>query len=382
MGPRGGIGILGGETGIMGLSILSFIVLLGILIFVHELGHFLVAKYSGVGVLKFSLGFGPRLVGKKYGETEYLLSLIPLGGYVKLLGESDDDELSPEDRKRSFLQQPVWVRMAIVAAGPLFNFLLAIVIFFMVFMSGVPVLTSQIGSVQEGSAAAAAGLLENDTITAIDGRNIDRWNKLAEIISESEGKVITLTILRGDRRLEVLVQPKEIKTHNVFGEEISTYKIGISPSKRIVVESMNPLRAAWESLIHTWTITKLTLMSIVKLIQGVLSPRTLGGPILIAQIASAQVKEGLIPFVMFMGLLSINLAVLNLLPIPVLDGGHLLFFLIELVKGSEVNIRWREWAQQVGFAILILLMIFVVIMDVERLNIGFFNDIGKYFIGK
>lgn len=376
MGPRGGIGILGGETGIMGLSILSFIVLLGILIFVHELGHFLVAKYSGVGVLKFSLGFGPRLVGKKYGETEYLLSLIPLGGYVKLLGESDDDELSPEDRKRSFLQQPVWVRMAIVAAGPLFNFLLAIVIFFMVFMSGVPVLTSQIGSVQEGSAAAAAGLLENDTITAIDGRNIDRWNKLAEIISESEGKVITLTILRGDRRLEVLVQPKEIKTHNVFGEEISTYKIGISPSKRIVVESMNPLRAAWESLIHTWTITKLTLMSIVKLIQGVLSPRTLGGPILIAQIASAQVKEGLIPFVMFMGLLSINLAVLNLLPIPVLDGGHLLFFLIELVKGSEVNIRWREWAQQVGFVILILLMIFVVIMDVERLNIGFFNDIG------
>jgi len=366
----------------MGLSILSFIVLLGILIFVHELGHFLVAKYSGVGVLKFSLGFGPRLVGKKYGETEYLLSLIPLGGYVKLLGESDDDELSPEDRKRSFLQQPVWVRMAIVAAGPLFNFLLAIVIFFMVFMSGVPVLTSQIGSVQEGSAAAAAGLLENDTITAIDGRNIDRWNKLAEIISESEGKLITLTILRGDRRLEVLVQPKEIKTHNVFGEEISTYKIGISPSKRIVVESMNPLRAAWESLIHTWTITKLTLMSIVKLIQGVLSPRTLGGPILIAQIASAQVKEGLIPFVMFMGLLSINLAVLNLLPIPVLDGGHLLFFLIELVKGSEVNIRWREWAQQVGFAILILLMIFVVIMDVERLNIGFFNDIGKYFIGK
>ncbi len=366
----------------MGVSILSVIVLLGILIFAHELGHFLVAKYSGVGVLKFSLGFGPRIIGKKWGETEYLLSLIPLGGYVKLLGESDDEELSAEDQKRSFLRQSVWVRMAIVVAGPLFNFLLAILIFFIVFMAGVPELTSAIGTVQKASAAEQAGLREGDMITAIDGEALDRWNRLAEMIAESGGKTLTITVRRGDAALDLTVQPSEVKARNVFGEEISTYKIGISPSKGgIVIERKNPLAALWGSLVHTWTITKLTLLSIVKLVQGVLSPRTLGGPILIAQLAGAQVREGLIPFVLFMALLSINLAVLNLLPVPVLDGGHLLFFLIELVKGSEISVRWREGAQQVGLVLLILLMLFVVVMDVERLNIPFFNEIGKFFTG-
>ena len=366
----------------MGLSILSVIVLLGILIFAHELGHFLVAKYSGVGVLKFSLGFGPRIVGKKWGETEYVLSLIPLGGYVKLLGESDEEGLPPEALARSFLRQSVWVRMAIVAAGPIFNFLLAILIFFIVFMAGVPELTSSIGAVQKDSAAEQAGLQAGDTITAIDGKTLDRWNRLSETVTDSGGKTLTVTVRRGDRTLDLTVQPREVKSHNVFGEEISTYKIGISPSKEgVVIERKNPAAAFWGSLVHTWTITKLTFLSIVKLVQGVLSPRTLGGPIMIAQLAGAQVREGLIPFVLFMALLSINLAVLNLLPIPVLDGGHLLFFVIELLKGSEVNIRWREGSQQVGLVILVLLMLFVIIMDVERLNIPFINDILRFFTG-
>ncbi len=366
----------------MGLSILSVIVLLGILIFAHELGHFLVAKYSGVGVLKFSLGFGPRIIGKKWGETEYVLSLIPLGGYVKLLGESDEEGLPPEDLDRSFLRQSVWVRIAIVAAGPIFNFLLAILIFFIVFMAGVPELTSSIGAVQKDSAAEQAGLQAGDTITAIDGKTLDRWNRLSETVADSGGKTLTVTVRRGDRTLDLTVQPREVKSHNVFGEEISSYKIGISPSRDgVVIERKNPAAAFWGSLVHTWTITKLTFLSIVKLVQGVLSPRTLGGPIMIAQLAGAQVREGLIPFVLFMALLSINLAVLNLLPIPVLDGGHLLFFVIELLKGSEVNIRWREGSQQVGLVILVLLMLFVIIMDVERLNIPFINDILRFFTG-
>jgi len=311
-----------------------------------------------------------------------VLSLIPLGGYVKLLGESDDEELAEEDRKRSFLRQSVWVRSAIVAAGPIFNFLLAILIFFVVFMAGVPELTSVIGTVQKESAAEQAGLREGDTITAIDGIAIDRWNRLAEMVAGSGGKTLTLTVRRGEGVLDFRVHPREVKARNVFGEEIPTYKIGISPSKEgVVIERKNPLAAFWGSLVHTWTITKLTFLSIVKLVQGVLSPRTLGGPIMIAQLAGSQVKEGLVPFLLFMALLSINLAVLNLLPIPVLDGGHLLFFLVELVKGSEINVRWREGAQQVGLVVLILLMIFVVIMDVERLNIPFFNEIGKFFTG-
>jgi regulator of sigma E protease len=142
---------------------------------------------------------------------------------------------------------------------------------------------------------------------------------------------------------------------------------------------MNPLMAFWTSLKQTWFISKLTVLSVVKILEGVVSPRTLGGPILIAQIAGAQVKEGIIPFMLFMALLSINLAILNLFPIPILDGGHLLFYLIEAITGREINIKWREMAQQIGFVILIILMIFVFIMDIERLNINFLDDISKIF---
>lgn len=356
----------------IGVSIISVIVLLGVLIFAHELGHFLVAKYAGVGVLKFSLGFGPRLIGKKIGETEYLISLIPLGGYVKLLGESQGEELSEEDEKRSFLKQPVTKRIAIVAAGPIFNFLLAIVIFTIVYMTGVPTLTTYIGGVQEGSPAFEAGIREGDVIVAIDGKEIARWEKLAEHISKSDGKELRITIKRNEQIRDVSLKPRLLKTPNLFGEEIESYKMGVSPSSQhTVTERMNPLMAFWTGLKQTWFISKLTVLSVVKIFEGVISPKTLGGPILIAQIAGTQVKEGIIPFVLFMALLSINLAILNLFPIPILDGGHLLFYLIEIITGKEINIKWREMAQQIGFVLLIILMIFVFIMDIERLNISF-----------
>jgi len=357
---------------VIGVSIISVIVLLGVLIFAHELGHFLVAKYAGVGVLKFSLGFGPRLIGKKIGETEYLISLIPLGGYVKLLGESQGEELSEEDEKRSFLKQPVTKRIAIVAAGPIFNFLLAIVIFTIVYMTGVPTLTTYIGGVQEGSPAFEAGIREGDVIVAIDGKEIARWEKLAEHISKSDGKELCITIKRNEQIRDVSLKPRLLKTPNLFGEEIESYKMGVSPSSQhTVTERMNPLMAFWTGLKQTWFISKLTVLSVVKIFEGVISPKTLGGPILIAQIAGTQVKEGIIPFVLFMALLSINLAILNLFPIPILDGGHLLFYLIEIITGKEINIKWREMAQQIGFVLLIILMIFVFIMDIERLNISF-----------
>jgi len=364
---------------VLGISIISLIVLLGVLIFAHEFGHFLVAKYSGVGVLKFSLGFGPRLIGKKVGETEYLISLIPLGGYVKLLGESQDEELSEEDEKRSFLKQPVSKRIAIVAAGPIFNFLLAILIFTIVYMTGVPTLTTYIGGVQEGSPAFDAGIKEGDAIFAIDGKEISRWEKLAEHISKSGGKELRITVKRNEQLMDVSLKPRLLKTQNIFGEEIASYKMGVSPSSQhAVTERMNPLMAFWTGLKQTWFISKLTVLSVIKIFEGVISPKTLGGPILIAQIAGAQVKEGIIPFVFFMALLSINLAILNLFPIPLLDGGHLLFFLIEIITGKEINIKWRETAQQIGFVLLVILMIFVFIMDIERLNISFEN-INKMF---
>ncbi len=363
----------------IGISIVSVIILLGVLIFAHECGHFLVAKATGVGVLKFSLGFGPRIVGKKIGETEYLLSLIPLGGYVKLLGDTAAEALSPEEEKRSFLRQPVGKRIAIVAAGPLFNFVLAIGIFLMVFMAGIPVLTSRLGTVQPESAAAAAGLQPDDRILAVDGRGVSRWDAMAAAIQRSEGRPLTVAVERGGRRLEVPVQPRPVVTKNLFGEDVTSFKIGVSPAGETVIERLNPGAALWASLQKTWAITELTLVSLVKIVQGIVSPRTLGGPILIAQIAGAQVKEGLVPFVLFMALLSINLAVLNLLPIPILDGGHLLFFLIEAVFRREVNVKWREMAQQVGFVLLVLLMIFVFLVDIERLDLKIFQDASRLF---
>jgi len=172
-----------------------------------------------------------------------------------------------------------------------------------------------------------------------------------------------------------------MKARNLFGEEVDAYKIGISPSPRTMVERLNPFAAIGAGLSQTWVVSKLTVVSIVKMFQGVVSPKSLGGPILIAQIAGAQVQEGIIPFVMFMALLSINLAILNLLPIPVLDGGHLLFYVVELVIGREVNLRWREMAQQVGFVLLILLMIFVFMMDIDRLDIKMLNDFIKMIKG-
>lgn len=361
------------------VSILAVIVLLGVLIFVHELGHFLTAKFAGVGVLKFSLGFGPRIIGKKVGETEYLLSLIPLGGYVKLLGESEEDLVSGDDHLRSFLVQPIWKRMLIVATGPIFNFLLATLIFTIVQMWGFPVLLPKIGNVQESSAALRAGLLKADTITAIDGKPISRWTDMAELINDSNGKILNLTIKRGDMYQVVSITPTLFKVKNIFGEEVNSYKIGISPSQETRIERLNPVSALMEGVKQTWVISKLTLMSVAKMLQGVISPKTLGGPIMIAQLAGAQVKEGVIPFFLFMAMLSINLAVLNLLPIPILDGGHLFFYLIEAITGKEISLKWRERAQQVGFALLIILMLFVLVMDLERLNIKFLQDISKKF---
>jgi regulator of sigma E protease len=358
------------------------IILLGVLIFAHEFGHFIVAKKSGVGVLKFSLGFGPKIFGKKIGETEYILSAFPLGGYVKLLGESDVEGLSEEDQKRSFSRQPAFKRIMIVAAGPAFNFLLAIVIFSIVYMVGIPTLTSEIGTVQEDSVAYHAGLKQGDVVIDIDGLQISRWSSLAETISTSEGRTLKISFNRNGVRQELTVKPKLLKSKNIFGEEVDSYKLGISPAPKTVIERLNPLEAGWASLKQTWMISKLTLVSLVKIVEGVVSPKTLGGPILIAQMAGTQAREGVIPFILFMALLSINLAVLNLLPIPVLDGGHLLFYLIEIVKGSEVSVKWREMASQVGFVLLIILMIFVFIMDIDRLNIKAVDEFTKFFTGK
>lgn len=361
------------------ITLISFIILLGVLIFVHELGHFLAARMAGVGVLKFSLGFGPKIFGKKIGETEYVLSWIPLGGFVKLLGESGNEELSPDEERRSFCKQSVWKRILIVLAGPGFNFFLAIIIFIVVLIYGLPSLTSEVGVVQKDSAAFEAGMQNGDTIISINGERIAFWEDIRAIIAETKEKQIEVVVERGKEKKILMIKPRLSKSKNIFGEDVPAYLIGILPSQKTIIERRNPWDAILSSIYKTWEISKLTVLSVVKMIEGVLSPRTLGGPIFIAQVAGAQVKEGIIPFLLFMAVLSINLGVINLFPIPVLDGGHILFYLIEVVMRREVSVKVREWSQQIGFVFLLMLMLFVIFIDIERLNIKVVNDILKLF---
>jgi len=364
---------------LIGISIVSVIVLLGVLIFFHELGHFLVARLVGVGVTKFSLGFGPKIIGKKIGMTEYVLSLIPLGGYVKLVGESDTESLSEQEEKISFAKQSVWKRTLIIFAGPFFNFLLAIIIFSSVYVYGVPALSGIVGEVQKDSAAYEAGIIEGDKIISVDGKNINSWNDIRPIVTQSQGKQLEVIVQRSEKTRELLVKPQLSKTQNVFGEEVNAYLIGISPSEEFIVEKRNVWEASLIGLEKTWEFSKLTLVVFVKMIKGDVSPKNLGGPIFIAQVAGAVAKEGFILFLFLMALISVNLAIINLFPIPILDGGHIMFNIIEVIRRKPLSQKWQGIFQQIGFVFLMMLMIFVVIIDIDRMDLEFVDKIVKFF---
>ncbi|NTV14087.1 MAG: RIP metalloprotease RseP [Desulfobulbaceae bacterium] len=352
-------------------SLLSFVIVLGILIFVHEFGHFLFAKLFGVKVTKFSLGFGPKLVGFQRGETEYLVSALPLGGYVKMVGEQAEEEISSEDESRSFAKKPVWQRAIIVAAGPLFNLLFAVLIFFLIFaINGLPkpVDNSVIGAVTAGSPAERAGLKTGDIIVAINGQKTATWEEVAELISTSKGEPVILEIRRGSEQLTITGAPEISPSRNIFGEETGKrYMLGIARSEEVTYERVSLGVALQGGFTQTWGFIYLTLMGIVKMIQAVIPASELGGPILIAQLAGKQLHQGWMNLVYFMGLISVNLGILNLLPIPVLDGGHLMFFSYEALRRKPPSQRAMEICQQVGIVLLASLMVFVFYNDIARL---------------
>ena len=347
-------------------TVVAATVLLGVLIFVHEMGHFIIAKISGVGVVKFSLGFGPKILSKKIGETEYLLSAIPLGGYVKMVGEEPDEELSEGDLSKSFTNKPVIKRAGIVLAGPLFNIIFAIFAFFVIHIVGVPILTTEVGDTVEDSPAFEAGIQKGDLITSINGKEISKWEELTEIIQQSKGAELFMNIKRDGRYYEVQLRPKPYVDKNIFGEEIETYKIGVNASDKTVTLRHNPFSAVLIGFQQTWWWTKLTGITIYKLIDRTVPAKSLGGPILIVQMAGQQAQAGLIYFLSFMAIISINLGIINLFPIPILDGGHLFFFLLEAIRGKPISIKKMEIAQQIGLVIIILLIIFVFYNDITR----------------
>ena len=348
-------------------SIGAALIGLGVLIVFHEFGHFLLAKLSGVGVLTFSVGFGPKLWVKKKGDTEYALSAFPLGGYVKMVGEDPDEEVQQSDIERSFAHKGLLTRIAIVAAGPGFNLLLAVVLLMIVFLFyGVPILSTQVGGVETGSPADRARIRKGDFIVSLNGEPIREWDELSSGIKASQGEPLNLQIRRESQEMTITVQPAKKEGKNIFGEKRDEWMIGIG--SQVSIEKGNAGLAIVRAFRQTYDYAKLTLLALYKMVKGEVSPRNLGGPILIAQMAGQQAQEGLGSFLAFIAVLSINLGVLNLLPIPVLDGGHLLFFLVESVIGRPVSVRHREMAQQVGIFLLMLLMIY-----------AFYNDIARFF---
>lgn len=348
-------------------SIVAAVVGLGLLIVFHEFGHFLLAKLSGVGVLTFSVGFGPKLWVIKKGETEYALSAFPLGGYVKMVGEDPDEEVPQSQIEKSFAHKSLLKRIAIVVAGPGFNLLLAVLLLMVVYtFYGVPVMSTQVSGVEKGSPAEKAGIVKGDRIVAIDGSEVTEWEDLSTRIKASGGKALGFQIRRGTETINVTVQPSKKENRNIFGELKDDWMIGIG--SQVSIEKGKPGLAVVKAVYQTYDYAKLTLVAFYKMIVGDVSPRNIGGPILIAQLAGQQAQEGLGSFLAFLAVLSINLGVLNLLPVPVLDGGHLLFFLIEAVIRKPVSLRYREMAQQVGICLLGLLMIY-----------AFYNDILRFF---
>jgi len=351
--------------------------LLGILIFIHELGHYLVARRNGVGVDVFALGFGYTLISKKFGETEYKLCAFPLGGYVKLTGDDPDEELSEKDQARSFSLATPFTRLSIAFAGPFFNFLLAFLVFTVVYMIGVPVPGTKVGKVMENSAAGAAGMLDGDVIISLNGNPITQWDELIAVVHKSPGIPVAMEVERMKEKtdtverteiIQLTVTPKESKVKNLFGEDERVGLIGVQLDETsFETKRYNPISAIMMGAERTYFITKMCLVGIWKMIEGVIPKESIGGPIMILQMAGQQASAGLMQYAGFIAFISINLAIINLFPIPVLDGGHILFSIIEILTGKPVGDKTREYSTRVGIALLGTLMIFAFYNDIMRL---------------
>jgi regulator of sigma E protease len=367
-------------SGVIGILI-PFLFVLTLVVFFHELGHFLIARWAGVRVLVFSIGFGPELFGfnDRHG-TRWKVSAIPLGGYVKFFGDDNaasvPDQaalaaMSEEERKHSFVHQKVGPRAAIVVAGPLANFLLAIVIFaglFMIF--GKPSTSPRVDAVQPGSAAAAAGFQPGDLVLTINGRPIDSFPDMQQIVSTSAGETLVFEVDRGGARVTLKAVPalKEIKDR--FGNVIRQGQLGITRSPTpddAHFQPVGPLKAVELGVQRTWFVVERTLSYIGGVVAGREAADQLGGPIRIAQVSGQVATEGLASLFSLAAVLSVSIGLLNLFPVPLLDGGHLLFYAIEAVRGKPLSERAQEVGFRIGLAIVVMLMIFATYNDILHL---------------
>ncbi|MDR2018629.1 MAG: RIP metalloprotease RseP [Syntrophobacterales bacterium] len=349
------------------INVIYGFIALSLLILVHELGHFIVARLANVKILTFSLGFGKKLFTFKKGETEYALSLVPIGGYVKLLGDSLEEDIADEDIPRSYVHKPPWVKILIAVTGPLFNILFAFVIFYFVFISGFSVPSTKVGGVEEWSPAYEAGILVGDVIESIDGKLVQEFDDLLEVMSKASAGPLGFTIRRGDHVFNLTITPKEIEAKNLFGETITRKIIGVRSSTDLVKKQETLLGAVPKASYQTWYLSKVTILGLVKLIQGTISPKNVGGPILILQAAGKQAREGAANLIYFIGIISINLGVVNLMPIPILDGGHIMMHAAEMVTRRRLSTKAIDIAQKIGLGIIIVIMVFAFYNDLDRI---------------
>ncbi len=346
----------------------AFLVVLTVLVFVHELGHYLSARRNGVRIQVFSIGFGPELLGwTDRAGTRWKLSLIPIGGYVKMFGDADAtsmpgeavEEMSEAEKAVSFFHKRLMQRAEIVAAGPAANFAFAIVVLAGFFMTvGQPFTPADIGEVMPGSAAERAGLQPKDTIVAIDGKAIERFEDIQQMVGLDAGEPLQVTVRRNGQEVTLSATPTVEEEKDIFG---NVHRIGRLGIKRTGTEFVrrDPVSAVWRAVGETWNIAAGTLTAAGQMVTGRRTADELGGPIAIAQMSGAVARIGVVDLIRFMALLSVNLGLINLFPIPILDGGHLLFYAAEAIRGRPLGQRAQEYGFRVGLALVLTLMIFV-----------------------
>jgi regulator of sigma E protease len=356
-----------------------FALVIGVLVFVHEFGHYWVARRFNIKVEAFAVGFGKEILGwTDRNGTRWKLGWIPMGGYAKFAGDANaasqpdlalDATLPPEERANLFHNRPLWQRALVVAAGPTINFLFAILIFAAFFMTyGHQITPPVVGEVVAGTPAAAAGFQKGDTILAIDGQRVDRFEDISRIVAINPGTPIVVDVKRGTEQLSIAAKPKVATDRDRFGNEYQRGQLGVTSGELVVVRH-GPVQAVRWAVVETWGVVRMMWETLAQVVTGRRAMEDLGGPIRIAQFSGQSASLGLPALVSFIALISINLGFINLLPIPMLDGGHLFLYALEGVRRRPLNPKVQEWAFMSGFALLMSLMLVLTWHDLQTVGI-------------
>ncbi|SOC26041.1 RIP metalloprotease RseP [Thalassospira xiamenensis] len=358
-------------------TLLSFLIVLSVLVFVHEFGHYWIALRNGVKVEAFSIGFGPEIFGwNSKSGTRWKFCLLPLGGFVKMHGDMNPasagkpDDLSPVERASAFHHKSLKARAAIVAAGPIANLLFAVVAFVILFsVIGIQNPLPVVGEIQENSPAALAGLQTGDKIISVDDQKIEKFSDLTELVHDNPSRAMTFNIERNGALIDLLVTTGSSNADNAASTEVGYLGIGVGAFETV---RLNIVEGTGKAFMMSWELLALTVTSFGGLFTGAVETSDLGGPIMIAQMSGEMFEAGIGPLVIFMAYLSINLAVINLVPLPALDGGHLVMYGIEAVRGKPLGARVQEWSYRVGGSLILALIVFSTWNDLSRLGVWTF----------